>query len=99
MKITVLLTKLMYYYQYIFLSYLCAGQVIFSVSAQEHYQQTFKSASVSNPNSVKSFRGTGPNNVLQRTSGDLGPAGFNIEVELGGKKIFCVFPQISLMII
>ena len=97
MKITVKLLKSLvyYYYQYLFLFFL-----LISVSASSanqnsasqlsNYHHTVLNSAPAVPNSANNagFRETGPNNVLQRTAGgNLGPAGFNIEVELG-KKIF-----------
>ena len=99
MKITVkLLKSLVYsYYQYLFLFFLLtsvsASANQNSASQLSNYHHTVLNSAPAVPNSANNagFRGTGPNNVLQRTAGgNLGPAGFNIEVELG-KKIFFFF--------
>jgi len=92
MKITVkLLKSLVYsYYQYLSLFFLLtsvsASANQNSASQLSNYHHTVLNSAPAVPNSANNagFRGTGPNNVLQRTAGgNLGPAGFNIEVELG----------------
>ena len=99
MKITVKLLKSLvyYYYQYLFLFFLLisvsASANQNSASQLSNYHHTVLNSAPAVPNSANNagFRGTGPNNVLHRTAGgNLGPAGFNIEVELG-KKIFFSF--------
>ena len=100
MKITVKLLKSLvyYYYQYLFLFFLLisvsASANQNSASQLSNYHHTVLNSAPAVPNSANNagFRETGPNNVLQRTAGgNLGPAGFNIEVELGKKIFFSSF--------
>ena len=100
MKITVKLLKSLvyYYYQYLFLFFLLisvsASANQNSASQLSNYHHTVLNSAPAVPNSANNadFRGTGPNNVLHRTAGgNLGPAGFNIEVELDQKIFFFFF--------
>ena len=97
MKITVKLLKSLvyYYYQYLFLFFLLlsvsASANQNSASQLSNYHHTVLNSAPAVPNSANNAGFRGPNNVLQRTAGgNLGPAGFNIEVELG-KKISSFF--------
>ena len=106
MKITVKLLKSLvyYYYQYLFLFFLLisvsASANQNSASQLSNYHHTVLNSAPAVPNSANNagFRGTGPNNVLHRTAGgNLGPAGFNIEVELGKKIFFSFFLPSKLL--